>query len=90
MPLGRSAQTQFLHPRCKRARLDPQQLGGSAAAVHFPARFVQRRQNVGALGITQFLLRAYLNDCRIADAFSTLAWHRGPKAARRRSGRRAQ
>src|SRR5262245_7433477 len=49
---GGSAQTQFLHPRCQRAGLDPEQLGGSSAAVHFPARFMQNRQNVGAFRLT--------------------------------------
>jgi hypothetical protein len=55
-----SSQTESLHARCKRARLNSQQLGGSAAAVHFPLCFVQRRQNIGALGVTYFILGAHL------------------------------
>src|SRR5262245_2227719 len=62
-----SSQTEFLHARCERAGLNSQQLGGSAAAVNFPPCFVQRRHNVGALGVTYFLLGAHLNEWRITE-----------------------
>jgi hypothetical protein len=66
-PSGGPPQPQFLHSRSKCAGLDSQQLGGSAAAVDFPARFVQHGQNVAALRLSLFVLRAYLNDIRIVQ-----------------------